>query len=93
VRALAIAPLHCRAAVRREENHGHRRRPDRVRASCTAACRGRFLGAAQELDAIDGTPILDIKPVMAEFLPAKVTPFDGVCRKGLGRFRPEKKPK
>jgi tRNA (Thr-GGU) A37 N-methylase len=23
----------------------------------------------QELDAIDGTPILDIKPVMAEFLP------------------------
>jgi hypothetical protein len=22
--------------------------------------------------------------------PAKVTPFDGACRKGLGRFRPEK---
>jgi tRNA (Thr-GGU) A37 N-methylase len=30
--------------------------------------RGRFL-TVQGLDAIDGTPILDIKPVMNEFLP------------------------
>jgi tRNA (Thr-GGU) A37 N-methylase len=29
---------------------------------------GRAL-VVQELDAIDGTPVLDIKPVMAEFLP------------------------
>jgi tRNA-Thr(GGU) m(6)t(6)A37 methyltransferase TsaA len=31
-------------------------------------CEGRRLHVA-ELDAIDGTPVLDIKPVMAEFLP------------------------
>lgn len=32
------------------------------------ACEGRTLRVA-ELDAIDGTPVLDIKPVMREFLP------------------------
>jgi tRNA (adenine37-N6)-methyltransferase len=31
-------------------------------------CEGRQLFVA-ELDAIDGTPVIDIKPVMAEFLP------------------------
>jgi tRNA (Thr-GGU) A37 N-methylase len=29
---------------------------------------GRAL-VVQDLDAIDGTPVLDIKPVMAEFMP------------------------
>jgi tRNA-Thr(GGU) m(6)t(6)A37 methyltransferase TsaA len=47
-------------------------RPNRIG---TTICRilavdGRRLTVA-ELDAIDGTPVLDIKPVMAEFLPRR----------------------
>lgn len=45
-------------------------RPNRL-GSCTAkllSCSGRTL-KVQGLDAIDGTPVLDIKPVMKEFLP------------------------
>jgi tRNA-Thr(GGU) m(6)t(6)A37 methyltransferase TsaA len=33
------------------------------------ACRGRTI-SVRYLDAIDGTPVLDIKPVMKEFLPS-----------------------
>jgi tRNA-Thr(GGU) m(6)t(6)A37 methyltransferase TsaA len=45
-------------------------RPNRIGSTVCTLVRveGRAL-VVQELDAIDGTPILDIKPVMAEFLP------------------------
>ncbi len=45
-------------------------RPNRLGATIVQIVerRGRFL-TVQGLDAIDGTPILDIKPVMNEFLP------------------------
>jgi tRNA (Thr-GGU) A37 N-methylase len=45
-------------------------RPNRLGTTICALVRveGRTL-VVQELDAIDGTPVLDIKPVMAEFLP------------------------
>jgi tRNA (adenine37-N6)-methyltransferase len=45
-------------------------RPSRIGSTICRVVRveGRKLWVA-ELDAIDGTPVLDIKPVMAEFLP------------------------
>jgi len=45
-------------------------RPNRIGSTICQVLRreGRRLFVA-ELDAIDGTPVLDIKPVMAEFLP------------------------
>ena len=45
-------------------------RPNRIGSTICRVLRveGRRLAVA-ELDAIDGTPVLDIKPVMAEFLP------------------------
>ena len=45
-------------------------RPNRIGSTICRVLRrdGRSLFVA-ELDAIDGTPVLDIKPVMAEFLP------------------------
>ncbi|MGH7789003.1 MAG: SAM-dependent methyltransferase [Candidatus Binatia bacterium] len=45
-------------------------RPNRIGSTICRILRrdGRRLYVA-ELDAIDGTPVLDIKPVMAEFLP------------------------
>ncbi len=45
-------------------------RPNRIGATICRVLRreGRNLYVA-ELDAIDGTPVLDIKPVMVEFLP------------------------
>ena len=45
-------------------------RPNRIGATICSVVRveGRKL-FVRELDAIDGTPVLDIKPVMAEFLP------------------------
>lgn len=45
-------------------------RPNRI--GCTICRVARVEGTklfVSELDAIDGTPVLDIKPVMAEFLP------------------------
>ena len=47
-----------------------RRRPNRIGSTICRVLRveGTKLFVA-ELDAIDGTPVLDIKPVMAEFLP------------------------
>lgn len=47
-----------------------RNRPNRIGSTMCRIVRrdGRRLFVA-ELDAIDGTPVLDIKPVMAEFLP------------------------
>ena len=45
-------------------------RPNRIGSTCCrlVARRGRVL-EVEELDAIEGTPVLDIKPVMREFLP------------------------
>jgi tRNA-Thr(GGU) m(6)t(6)A37 methyltransferase TsaA len=45
-------------------------RPNRIGSTICRILghRGRELSVA-ELDAIDGTPVLDVKPVMAEFLP------------------------
>ena len=45
-------------------------RPNRIGCTICRVIRrdGRRLWVA-ELDAIDGTPVLDLKPVMAEFLP------------------------
>ncbi len=45
-------------------------RPNRIGSTIcrVLGCEGRSLRVA-ELDAIDGTPVLDIKPVMQEFLP------------------------
>ncbi|MFN7983377.1 MAG: SAM-dependent methyltransferase [Vicinamibacterales bacterium] len=49
-------------------------RPNRIGCTiCRVAGRsGRSL-IVSELDAIDGTPVIDIKPVMAEFLPREPT--------------------
>ena len=49
-------------------------RPNRIGSTiCKVLGRsGRSL-VVSELDAIDGTPVLDIKPVMAEFLPREAT--------------------
>ena len=45
-------------------------RPNRIGSTIVRVVRreGRVLHVA-ELDAVDGTPVLDIKPVMREFLP------------------------
>lgn len=45
-------------------------RPNRLGSTIckVVRCEGRRLWVA-ELDAIDGTPVLDVKPVMQEFLP------------------------
>lgn len=45
-------------------------RPNRIGSTVVRVLRreGRVLVVA-ELDAVDGTPVLDIKPVMSEFLP------------------------
>jgi len=45
-------------------------RPNRLGATVVeiVACAGRVL-TVRGLDAVDGTPVLDIKPVMVEFLP------------------------
>ncbi len=45
-------------------------RPNRMGSTIVSivGCAGRQLQVA-ELDAVDGTPVLDIKPVMREFLP------------------------
>ncbi len=47
-----------------------RKRPNRIGSTVcrVLGCEGRTLRVA-ELDAIDGTPVLDLKPVMREFLP------------------------
>jgi tRNA (Thr-GGU) A37 N-methylase len=49
-------------------------RPNRIGSTiCNVVARnGRSL-VVSELDAIDGTPVLDIKPVMTEFLPRQAT--------------------
>lgn len=54
-------------------DHGPRR-PNRIGVSAcrVVAVRGRELDV-RGLDAVDGTPVLDVKPVMTHFLPGPVT--------------------
>ena len=49
-------------------------RPNRIGSTIcrVVGVRGRTL-TVRELDAIDGTPVLDIKPVIKEFLPREAT--------------------
>jgi tRNA-Thr(GGU) m(6)t(6)A37 methyltransferase TsaA len=67
------------------------------RPNCLGLTTVRVLGVAgrvlrvAELDAIDGTPVLDIKPVMAEFLPTSLS-GRGNCRPPPGRNRRADRP-
>lgn len=51
-----------------------KRRPNRIGSTIckVVGVEGRTL-RVRELDAIDGTPVLDIKPVLKEFLPREAT--------------------
>jgi len=57
------------------------RRPNRI--GCTTcevvSVRGREL-RVRGLDAVDGTPVLDIKPVMRQFLPGRIRQPEWVDR-------------
>jgi tRNA (adenine37-N6)-methyltransferase len=47
-------------------------RPNRIAATiCRVISVGKLEVVVADLDALDGTPVLDIKPVLAEFLPNK----------------------
>jgi tRNA (Thr-GGU) A37 N-methylase len=50
------------------------RRPNRIGVTCCAieSVDGREL-TVSGLDAVSGTPVIDLKPAMVEFLPARVT--------------------
>jgi tRNA (adenine37-N6)-methyltransferase len=50
------------------------RRPNRIGVTCCAivSVRGREL-TVTGLDAVTGTPVIDVKPVIAEFVPSGVT--------------------
>jgi tRNA (Thr-GGU) A37 N-methylase len=50
---------------------------------------GRVLRVA-ELDAVDGTPVLDIKPVMQEFLPRGAVHQPKWCSELMQRYWSEK---
>ncbi|GIJ30012.1 tRNA (N6-threonylcarbamoyladenosine(37)-N6)-methyltransferase TrmO [Micromonospora qiuiae] len=65
------------------------RRPNRIGVtSCAiAAVRGRELTVVG-LDAVSGTPVVDLKPTMREFLPADVRQPDWVGRLMSEYFQP-----
>ena len=69
-----------------------RSRPNRLGSTIVRVVRviGRDL-IVRELDAIDGTPIVDIKPVMAEFLPREPVEQPDWSRELMRRYwnRPE----
>jgi tRNA-Thr(GGU) m(6)t(6)A37 methyltransferase TsaA len=62
-------------------------RPNRIGSTICRIVRreGRRLFVA-ELDAIDGTPVLDIKPVMAEFLPREEVRQPAWSRELMSRY-------
>ena len=62
-------------------------RPNRIGSTICRILRreGRRLFVA-ELDAIDGTPVLDIKPVMAEFLPREEVRQPSWSRELMSRY-------
>ncbi|GIJ46211.1 tRNA (N6-threonylcarbamoyladenosine(37)-N6)-methyltransferase TrmO [Virgisporangium aliadipatigenens] len=65
------------------------RRPNRIAVTCCAieSVRGREL-TVRGLDAVSGTPVVDRKPVMAEFLPRNVRQPAWVSRLMSEYFRP-----
>ena len=62
-------------------------RPNRIGSTIVRVIRrdGRVLRVA-ELDAVDGTPVLDIKPVMQEFLPRGAVRQPGWSRELMERY-------
>jgi tRNA (Thr-GGU) A37 N-methylase len=62
-------------------------RPNRIGSTICRVLRreGRRLFVA-ELDAIDGTPVLDIKPVMSEFLPRQEVRQPSWSRELMSRY-------
>jgi tRNA-Thr(GGU) m(6)t(6)A37 methyltransferase TsaA len=64
-----------------------RGRPNRIGSTIVRILRreGRILHVA-ELDAIDGTPVLDIKPVMQEFLPREAVRQPAWSRELMRRY-------
>lgn len=65
------------------------RRPNRIGVTCCAieSVRGRELTVVG-LDAVSGTPVIDLKPTMAEFLPVNVTQPEWVSRLMSEYFQP-----
>ena len=66
-------------------------RPNRIGSTIVRVVRrdGRRLIVA-ELDAIDGTPVLDVKPVLAEFLPREAVRQPAWSREIMERYWREK---
>ena len=64
------APRNNPAGPRSASSRSAKNRPNRLGSTICklVAVEGRSL-LVTELDAVDGTPVLDIKPVMSEFLP------------------------
>jgi tRNA (Thr-GGU) A37 N-methylase len=65
------------------------RRPNRIGVTtcAIASVRGRELTVVG-LDAVAGTPVIDLKPAMAEFTPADIKQPDWVTRMMADYFRP-----
>lgn len=65
------------------------RRPNRIGVTCCAieSVHGRELTVVG-LDAVWGTPVIDVKPTMAEFLPADVTQPEWVTSMMSEYFKP-----
>ena len=65
------------------------RRPNRIGATQCAveSVRGREL-VVRGLDAVSGTPVIDVKPVLAEFTPVGVAQPDWVAAVMAEYFRP-----
>jgi tRNA (adenine37-N6)-methyltransferase len=65
------------------------RRPNRIGVTCCAieAVNGRELTVVG-LDAVTGTPVIDLKPAMAEFQPKSVTQPDWVSDMMSEYFKP-----
>jgi tRNA (adenine37-N6)-methyltransferase len=65
------------------------RRPNRIGVTCCTveSVNGRELTVVG-LDAVSGTPVIDLKPTMAEFLPANVKQPEWVSRLMSKYFQP-----
>ncbi|WP_374103696.1 TrmO family methyltransferase [Micromonospora sp. U56] len=65
------------------------RRPNRIGVTCCAieSVQGRELTVVG-LDAVSGTPVIDLKPTMAEFLPVDIKQPEWVSRVMSEYFQP-----
>jgi tRNA-Thr(GGU) m(6)t(6)A37 methyltransferase TsaA len=65
------------------------RRPNRIGVTCCAveSVRGRELTVVG-LDAVSGTPVIDVKPAMVEFTPADIRQPEWVSRMMAEYFQP-----